>query len=51
MFQQPFLELLLSPYAQGSPDEIEQAKRIADCTHPASWVGLAEAAVYYDCTD
>ncbi|MBT9613462.1 MAG: hypothetical protein IV108_09390 [Burkholderiales bacterium] len=37
--------------AHGSPDEIEQAKRIADSTHPASWDGLAEAAVYYGCTD
>jgi len=37
--------------AHGSPDEIEQAKTIADSTHPASWDGQAEAAVYYGCSD
>lgn len=37
--------------AHGSPDEIEQAKHIADSTHPASWDGRAEAAVYYGCSD
>ena len=37
--------------AHGSPEEIEQAKRIADAIHPTSWDGLADAAVYYGCND
>jgi len=37
--------------AHGMPDEIEQAKRIADVTHPASWDGQADAAIYYGCMD
>lgn len=37
--------------AHGSPEEIEQAKRIADSTHQPSWDGLADAAVYYGCAD
>jgi len=37
--------------AHGSPEEIEQAKRIADSTHQTSWDGLADAAVYYGCAD
>lgn len=35
----------------GLPDEIEQAKRIADATHPSSWDGIADATVYYGCAD
>lgn len=37
--------------AHGEPEEIEQAKRIAESTHPTSWDGLADAAVYYGCGD
>jgi hypothetical protein len=37
--------------AHGSPEEIEQAKRIADSIHPTSWDGLADSAVYYGCAD
>jgi hypothetical protein len=37
--------------AHGLPDEIEQAKRIADSTHPSSWDGQADASIYYGCMD
>lgn len=37
--------------AHGSPDEIEQAKRIAESSHHTSWDGQADAAVYYGCAD
>lgn len=37
--------------AHGAPDEIEQAKRIADSTHPSSWDGQADATIYYGCGD
>jgi len=37
--------------AHGEPEEIEQAKRIAESTHPTSWDGQADATVYYGCMD
>lgn len=37
--------------AHGLPEEVEQAKRVADATHPASWDGIAESTVYYGCAD
>lgn len=37
--------------AHASPDEIEQAKRIADSSHQTSWDGIADSAIYYGCAD
>lgn len=37
--------------AHGEPEEIEQAKRIAESTHPTSWDGQADASIYYGCQD
>ena len=37
--------------AHGAPEDIEQAKRIADSTHPTSWDGRADATIYYGCMD
>jgi hypothetical protein len=37
--------------AHGSPDEIEQARYVAESTHPTSWDGVADTAVYYGCAD
>jgi hypothetical protein len=35
--------------AHGLPDEIEQAKRIAESSHHPGWDGLADATIYYGC--
>jgi hypothetical protein len=37
--------------AHGLPDEIDTVKRIADLSHPTSWDGVADAAIYYGCPD
>lgn len=37
--------------AHGTPDEIEQARSIAESTHSPSWDGVADAAIYYGCAD
>lgn len=37
--------------AHGTPDEIEQAKEVAESTHAPSWDGRADATVYYGCAD
>jgi hypothetical protein len=35
----------------GTPEEIEQARRLAESTHVTSWDGVADATVYYGCAD
>jgi hypothetical protein len=37
--------------AHGTPDEIEQARNIAESTHSPSWDGVADATIYYGCAD
>lgn len=37
--------------AHGSPEEIEQAKRVIDSTHPDGWDGNVGCTVYYGCMD
>lgn len=37
--------------AHGSPDEIALVQNLAEETHPTSWDGAADSAVYYGCGD
>jgi len=37
--------------AHGTPDEITQARRIIDSTHPEGWNGNVGCAVFYGCMD
>lgn len=37
--------------AHGTVDEIAQAKRIIDETHPEGWNGNVGCAIYYGCVD
>lgn len=37
--------------AHGTADEIAQAKRIIDATHPESWDGKVDCTIYYGCVD
>lgn len=37
--------------AHGSPDEIALVQNLAESTHPTSWDGMADSAVYYGCGD
>ena len=37
--------------AHGLREDIEEARHIAESTHPTSWDGIADVAVYYGCVD
>ena len=37
--------------AHGTPEEIDQAKRIIDSNHPDGWDGNVGCSIYYGCID
>lgn len=37
--------------AHGTHDEIEQARKVIDATHPESWDGNVGCAIFYGCID